>query len=75
MQLISYVSRQFANVSAVFDYLAANVPWLTVSGDALTVDNLTLEKSTTTAIKITDSVNGTNITTYSVGSNNSTFNI
>lgn len=75
MQLISYVSRQFANVSAVFDYLAANVPWLTVSGDALTADNLTLEKSAMTAIKITDSVNGTNMTTSIVSSSNDTFNI
>ena len=75
MQLISYVSRQFADVSAVFDYLAANVPWLTVSGDTLTADNLTLEKSSTTAIKITDGVNGTNITTAYVNSNNETFNI
>lgn len=75
MQLISYVSRQFVNVSAVFDYLAANVPWLTVSGDTLTADNLTLEKSAATAIKITDSVNGTNITTYSISSSNATYNI
>lgn len=75
MQLISYVSQTFANVSAVFDYLGANVPWLTASGDILTVDNLTLEKSATTAIKITDSAGGSSITTPPVSNSNASFQI
>lgn len=75
MQLISYTSQTFLNVSAVFDYLGTNVPWLTAEGDTLTVDNLTLEKSATTAIKITDSVSGATLTTPSVSNNDANFKI
>lgn len=75
MQLISYTSQAFLNVSAVFDYLGTNVPWLTAEGDTLTVDNLTLEKSATTAIKITDSVSGATLTTPSVSNNDANFKI
>lgn len=73
MQIISYVSQTFTNVTAVFDYLAANVPWLTTEGDTLTVGNLTLKKSATTAIKITDSVSGATLTTPSVSNSNANF--
>ena len=69
MQLLSYVSQQFANVSAVFDYLAANVPWLTAEGDTLVAGNLTLEKSAT-SIKITDSVNNVYLNTPAINSSN-----
>jgi len=75
MQLISYISQTFANVPTVFDYLAANVPWLTAEGDTLTVGNLTLEKSATTAIKITDSAAGATLTTPSVSVSNANFKI
>jgi endoglucanase Acf2 len=75
MQLISYVSQTFTNVPAVFDYLAANVPWLTANGDTLTAGNLTLEKSATTAIKITDSAGGLTITTPSVSNSNANYQI
>lgn len=75
MQLISYISQAFLNVSAVFDYLGANVPWLTAEGDTLTAGNLTLEKSATTAIKITDSVSGATLTTPSVSNSNANFKI
>lgn len=75
MQLISYISQTFANVPAVFDYLAANVPWLTAEGDTLTAGNLTLKKSATTAIKITDSEGGLSITTPSVQSSHPNFQI
>lgn len=75
MQLISYVSQAFLNVSAVFDYLGANVPWLTTEGDTLTAGNLTLEKSDTNAIKITDSAAGTTLTTPAVSATNPNFKI
>lgn len=75
MQLISYVSQIFHDMPAVFDYLGANVPWLTVDGDALTVDNLTITSSATTALTFTDSVNGVSLTTPFVQNNNRTFQI
>lgn len=75
MQIISYVSQTFTDVTAVFDYLGANVPWLTAEGDTLTAGNLTLKKSATTAIKITDSEGGLSITTPAVQSSNANYQI
>lgn len=74
MELISYVSREFEHVADVFDYLAANVPWLTVSGDELVCDNLTLTKSTNN-ITVTDSVNSTSLTTPTITNTRPTFQV
>lgn len=64
MQLISYTSQTFANVQAVYNYLAANVPWWdSTANNKLTKDNITVEisSSTTTALLFTDTQGGQTI--------------
>ena len=65
MQIVSYVSQNFTNLQAVYDYLSANVPWWDSTVDKLTAGNITLEMSSNN-IKFTETSGEQTFTTASM---------
>ena len=73
MQLISYVSQEFTNATALYNYLRDNVPWWdSTADDKLVKDNiqLTVSGSNNTMLTITE-LNGGQSKTSSAMSTNS----
>lgn len=73
MHIVSYVSREFANMTALFDYLRDNVPWwYSTEDDKLIADNIQLATSgsSNTMLTITE-LNGGQSKSSTAMSNNS----
>lgn len=72
MQLISYVSQEFTNTIALYNYLRDNVPWWdSTADDKLVKDNiqLTVSGATNTQLTITELNGGQSKTSSAISTN------